>query len=62
MLVKYEKFIVLCNGFFCLLGNIVKILGYLFYVFFLKKCFMIFEFSFVKFSINCKDKINCMIW
>ena len=60
--VKYENFIVLCNGFSRLLGNIVKILSYPFHALFPKKRFTIPEFSAAKLSTGRQDKINRTIW
>lgn len=62
MSVKYEKLIVVCNGLFRLLGNIVKILGYPFHALFPKKRFTIPEFSPAKVKTNRHDKINRTIW
>ena len=45
MAVKYEKLIVVCNGLFRLLGNIVKILSYPFHAVFPKKRFTLSEFN-----------------
>ena len=62
MSVKYEKFIVLCNGLSRLLGNIVKISGYPFHALFPKKRFTIPEFSPAKLKTSRQDKINRTIW
>lgn len=62
MSVKYEKFIVLCNGLSRLLGNIVKMLSYPFHALFPKKRFTIPEFSPAKLGTHRKDKINRTIW
>ncbi len=45
MAVKNEQFIVICNGVFRLLGNVVKILSYPFHALFPKKRFTIPEYS-----------------
>ena len=62
MAVKYEKLIVICNGLFRLLGNIVKILSYPFHAVFPKKRFTIPEFSPAKLKSKRTDKITPIIW
>lgn len=62
MAVKYEKLIVVCNGLFRLLGNIVKILSYPFHAVFPKKRFTIPEFSPAKLKSKRTDKITPIIW
>ncbi len=62
MAVKYEKLIVVCNGLFRLLGNIVKILSYPFHTVFPKKRFTIPEFSPAKLKSKRTDKITPIIW
>ncbi|AWI50249.1 glycosyl transferase [Actinobacillus porcitonsillarum] len=62
MAVKYEKWIVVCNGLFRLLGNIVKILSYPFHAVFPKKRFTIPEFSPAKLKSKRTDKITPIIW
>lgn len=62
MAVKYEKLIVVCNGLFRLLGNIVKILSYPFHAVFPKKRFTIPEFSPAKLKSERTDKITPIIW
>ncbi|HGO5823027.1 TPA: glycosyltransferase family 32 protein [Mannheimia haemolytica] len=62
MAVKNEQFIVICNGVFRLLGNIVKILGYPFHALFPKKRFTIPEYSPAKIKSNTPSKITKTIW
>lgn len=62
MAVKYEKLIVVCNGLFRLLGNIVKILSYPFHAVFPQKRFTIPEFSPAKLKSKRTDKITPIIW
>lgn len=62
MAVKYEKLIVVCNGLFRLLGNIVKVLSYPFHAVFPKKRFTIPEFSPAKLKSKRTDKITPIIW
>ncbi|VEI76174.1 Mannosyltransferase OCH1 and related enzymes [Mannheimia haemolytica] len=62
MAVKNEQFIVICNGVFRLLGNIVKILSYPFHALFPKKRFTIPEYSPAKIKSNTPSKITKTIW
>lgn len=62
MAVKHEQFIVICNGVFRLLGNIVKILSYPFHALFPKKRFAIPEYSPAKIKSNTQTKITKTIW
>lgn len=60
--VKNEMFIVIANGLWRLLGNIVKTLSYTFHALFPKKRFTIPEFSPAK-SVSAKStKITKVIW
>lgn len=60
--VKYEQLIVIANGLFRLLGNIIKTLSYPFHVIFPKKRFTIPEFSPAKIKSSKQQKINRTIW
>lgn len=62
MAVKNEQFIVICNGVFRLVGNIVKILGYPFHALFPKKRFTIPAYSPAKIKSNKPTKITQTIW
>ncbi|STY62261.1 glycosyl transferase [Mannheimia haemolytica] len=62
MAVKNEQFIVICNGVFRLLGNIIKILGYPFHALFPKKRFTIPEYSPAKIQSSTPSKITKTIW
>lgn len=62
MAVKNEQFIVICNGVFRLLGNIVKILSYPFHSLFPKKRFTIPEYSPAKIKSTTPSKITKTIW
>ncbi|WP_409500800.1 glycosyltransferase family 32 protein [Mannheimia glucosida] len=62
MAVKNEQFIVICNGVFRLLGNIVKILSYPFHALFPKKRFTIPEYSPAKIQSSTPSKITKTIW
>lgn len=62
MAVKNEQFIVICNGVFRLLGNIIKILSYPFHALFPKKRFTIPEYSPAKIQSSIPSKITKTIW
>lgn len=62
MAVKHEQFIVICNGVFRLLGNVVKILSYPFHTLFPKKRFTIPEYSPAKIKSGTQTKITKTIW
>ncbi|QIM67497.1 glycosyl transferase [Mannheimia granulomatis] len=62
MAVKHEKFIILCNGLFRLLGNIVKISSYPFHALFPQKRFTIPEYSPAKIKSSKQTKITKTIW
>lgn len=59
---KSENIIVISNGVLRLLGNLVKILSYIFHAIFPKKRFTIPEYSSAKINKNNPKKINKTIW